>query len=420
MQEHHLKVKVLDKLLDQALFVEYGHRYDAHLKLAIAYDKGCRDAYCMCTDEPRELLIIDRSDSDVYFLRIKEGDRENHNPQCAIRMKGEGLETYCGVPNFEVDGDNFKVNATINLQDEDGKTGPIPNQNAKNNVKPVNIWKVGGRKKTGLGGLMNFMVSNSELNVWKCGDVRSYSEYMTTICSVSKKIVIRNIALKDRIYIGGTGEHDEKQQGDLFYSSQNDFLEKLKKESQVRGATARGIIFDEITSYEKGNESTVFKFKSRNSSIKVSSYEAESIKRSNAQEWASLGKGGRHVFGMFLVSSGADGQMKIEDAALFLTNQHYFNVESYPEAQLVDKLILENRSFVKPYRQWNDCGFIPDFRLLDTKEDWIIEVWGMTTKKYLEHKEKKIEYYTRIKAKLIEWDVRKYELQCVKFPERNG
>ena len=263
---------------------------------------------------------------------------------------------------------------------------------------------------------MNFVIIKSGLNYWRAYSTRTYSDYVHAIQNACKNVSIKNISLEDRICISGTGEHDTVNQPDFFMSSHNDFLIKLKRESDERGSTARGILFDEITGVKSADGLTTLTGKFLKDTVTVSNELAEKIKNSNAHEWASLGKDNRHVFGMFLISTNSDGRMQIEDASLFLTSRDYFNVEAYPEVVMVNRLIDESRCFMKPYRQWNESGFFPDFKLLDTREECLIEVWGMDTPRYIKQKKKKIKYYKEAKIKLIEWTVRKIDICAVVLP----
>ena len=332
---------------------------------------------------------------------------------CGLRLKGEGVESFCAVPKFKQIGDFVDLAASFSLQDEIAGANVIEEKNPKNE-KQINIWTVPERRRTGLGGIMNYAIIDSQLNFWGANSTRTRSSYVNAIRKSLEKVVIKRIPLGQRIFVCGDEEPSGGQQ-ELF-SSTDEFILNLAHESSKRGTTARGIMFDEITSVHQEGGKTTLNGMHLQKLLTVTGSMADRIKQSYSHEWAAIGKGGRHVFCMFLLSTDSNDQIKIEDVALFLTSRDYFNVDAGPEVIMVNKLIDENRKFMKPYRLWNESGFIPDFRLLDTLKESIIEVWGMNTNQYINQKKKKIAYYMSICIKLIEWTVRDVDISSITFP----
>lgn len=99
----------------------------------------------------------------------------------------------------------------------------------------------------------------------------------------------------------------------------------------------------------------------------------------------------RHPTWAIVIAARFDGRWKAITLALFrMTKLGLVPVESDPEEAMVNYLISERRVF----RRWlrppeTDCGYIPDFELLDTESPHYIEVAGRTDKKYLRQLEMK-------------------------------
>jgi len=110
--------------------------------------------------------------------------------------------------------------------------------------------------------------------------------------------------------------------------------------------------------------------------------------------------------------------MKVVNATLFLASDNYILVESYPEVEMANRLVIEERSFMKPYRAWNESRFIADFILLDMNGEWAIEVWGMETEEYKNEKEIKENYYKENLVNLVGWVVASQLLADVSLPQK--
>jgi len=87
-------------------------------------------------------------------------------------------------------------------------------------------------------------------------------------------------------------------------------------------------------------------------------------------------------------------------------NEKFIPFDSSYEHHVLDKLIKENRCFVKPLRhQKEKSKYHPDFILLDTEPNTIMEVFGMmNNEEYAEHAMSKVAFYKDKDFQTWIWD----------------
>ncbi|MGV4857796.1 DUF1173 family protein [Acetobacter senegalensis] len=143
--------------------------------------------------------------------------------------------------------------------------------------------------------------------------------------------------------------------------------------------------------------------------MSISQAKWERLEKSHSRELAEFSRNeeGLSVFGLFLVTIDPikNGKYKnfssvqIEDAALMTTTEQLIPVESRYEAKIVELLVQEERTFIKPLRFDAARELVrPDFILTDIgkKEGYPMEVFGRTDEKYLARKAEKESYYARV------------------------
>lgn len=86
----------------------------------------------------------------------------------------------------------------------------------------------------------------------------------------------------------------------------------------------------------------------------------------------------------------------VVDIALMPVSVAWIPIDSIVEGRVEEKLRGENRRFYKPLLYDTKDITFPDFVLTDTERDTPMEVFGLDTPDYVEHKQKKIEHYNRI------------------------
>lgn len=143
--------------------------------------------------------------------------------------------------------------------------------------------------------------------------------------------------------------------------------------------------------------------------MSISQAKWERLEKSYSRELAEFSRNeeGLSVFGLFLVTIDPIKKGKysnfstvqIEDAALMTTTEQLIPVESRYEAKIVELLVQQDRTFIKPLRFDAARELVrPDFILTDMgeKEGYPMEVFGLTDEKYLARKAEKEKYYARV------------------------
>ncbi|NWA02803.1 DUF1173 family protein [Pseudomonas gingeri] len=110
---------------------------------------------------------------------------------------------------------------------------------------------------------------------------------------------------------------------------------------------------------------------------------------------------------------------QVTDLALMHISERWIPLDSDYESTLEKRLTAAGRSFEKPLRyDAAECEFFPDFWLLDMKDDFPLEVFGMNTPDYLAQKARKTQWYNRVYGPLgwWSWDVMAGE-RDIQLPE---
>ena len=140
--------------------------------------------------------------------------------------------------------------------------------------------------------------------------------------------------------MGGFDLNAAANQHVLFPPNIDDFLLNLRRESIEGRTQARGLILDEILEVQKIDGNTTLRCKHLGDQISVTQKFAENLKKSSPPEWAGIGKKKAHVLGLFMVCVDAGGNMKVVNATLFLASDNYILVESYPEVEMANRLVI--------------------------------------------------------------------------------
>lgn len=121
---------------------------------------------------------------------------------------------------------------------------------------------------------------------------------------------------------------------------------------------------------------------------------------------------------------GTSSNAQVRQVCMMMVSQRFIPLDSSFEGMIEEKLVREDRSFIKPLRYDSALNeFHPDFCLTDTGENSCIpmEVWGMKTETYELHREEKTRWYNeRYSRNWWSWDasVDKDGANIPVFPEK--
>jgi len=93
-----------------------------------------------------------------------------------------------------------------------------------------------------------------------------------------------------------------------------------------------------------------------------------------------------------------------QEVALMRVTERGIPVDSSYEDTMESKLASEDRAFEKPLRfDADEAEVLPDFILLDTDPETVIEVFGMNTPEYATRRDAKLAYYQANQSKVALW-----------------
>ena len=143
-----------------------------------------------------------------------------------------------------------------------------------------------------------------------------------------------------------------------------------------------------------------------------------SLSHSFSRELSAWEAGARTIV-IAYVDPHAPREKIVRQAALMTVSPRYIPVDSGHEMKLEETLHAEKRKFIKPLRyDAGEAEYLPDFYLTDlaSSEDnlFALEVWGMDSEDYLQHREEKTVWYnqTFAPAGWWSWDARR-DPECI-------
>lgn len=347
---------------------------------------------CLCPGEgEKRLSIHSRSYADHFHLaRFPETGTE-HSEDCAYYgadPNASGMGSYRRGVIQELDDGNTKIKLKVGLQQR--PTQVPTDTNAATGTPKTTARRSTSQTSMSLLGLLHYLWTQASLNTWTPGmqGKRNLGVIHHHLMRVASTTYAGRVKLAQNLLIGTPSSEGTQSR-----------LNQAKSLSAVNDRR-RLIVIAPLARYREGMESAA--------SLPVAGFHGiphlvlppqhlEIIQQKFPRELSGWVAGNP----VMLIAQTNPPQTarsglvaEIIDLGLMWITREWIPVDSGFEALIAEKLASENRRFEKPLRFDSEMAVFPDFVLKDCEQPSMpLEVWGMSTSRYLDRKQEKAAYY---------------------------
>ncbi|TQM01623.1 DUF1173 family protein [Pseudonocardia kunmingensis] len=250
-------------------------------------------------------------------------------------------------------------------------------------------------------GLLHYLWEQTRLNVWEPSGQRSWASCHDQLRIAIADTVLNGQPLEAALYVVPPFRSDS---ADLINRRLNLFTSQLGTRGHI---THRGLILGEIKETAETRYGWRFQLRNQRMPLYLTAEHRQKLRRAHRAALSENRPDRSHSVGLFLIDRTAKGNLTVMDGAVMLTNRDYIPADSSHEVEMADHLAAAGRPFIKPLRYDHREAVFPDFLLLDTTPNTLVEVWGVTGREeYEARKQQKLAHYQRTAAPLIEWNTR--------------
>ncbi|WP_338524299.1 DUF1173 family protein [Pseudomonas batumici] len=358
--------------------------------LEMAY--GRTHASCRCPGKgERKLAIKRRETTDYFHLARFAGTGPEHANECrfyAPAPERSGMQGYeIGVVEEGDDG-TLRVRLARGLLEQAAK--------GERADKGVGIHKPAASLRKPvmtLLGLLHLLWQEARLNVWypAMEGKRTSGLVHSALRQTAGRIKVGRMMLSDVLLVSATPRSKAE------VSNEGVVLDAVQRNRRV-------IAVSPLARFDKGkHDGVIFKLPLAGPFgmpyLNMPAELWQDTERRFKQELAAWKRGERVMaIAQLNVETGSSGaRAQVLDLALMHVSERWIPLDSDYESILEAKLFAAGRRFEKPLRyDADECEFFPDFWLLDMKQDFPLEVFGMNTPEYLAQKARKTQWYDRV------------------------
>lgn len=256
------------------------------------------------------------------------------------------------------------------------------------------------RKAVGALGLLHELWESAALNRWSEGWSRSWSRCWWHLRQVDRRI--NGVPANECLHVVHPWEPARKEQIEAEFSA---FRNRFGVRREYRH---RQWVIGELKQYSPTQYGFRIELRQQRVPYFASKELIASVEKSARAVTAARENPDSRTIVIMLVDQTSSGNLQVIDMALMLTTKTYIPCESSYELQMSDALAAAGRSFIKPLRYDGVAETFPDFRLLDTEPQTVVEVYGMIgNPAYDRRKAEKQASYRASRTPVIEWDTRR-------------
>jgi hypothetical protein len=351
---------------------------------------------CLCT--PAGLRLVIRQMNGLYHLAGWPLEGNLHGANCAFYKtppEWTGRSGYSGgaIVDREDGSADIATEVPLKVRVEEreprGPRSPLPSTSGPSK----------SRSRIGMLGLMHELWEAASLNRWAPGWSRSWSRCRWQLRTVQR--TIDGVASQDCLHVVHPFEEANKGRIEAEFAS---FRARLG----VRGGFRyRGYVMAELKRYTPTKFGYRIDVRHQSAPYFASKPLIEAVEKSSRAVMAARENPEARTVVLMLVNRHDKGYMEVVNMAVMLTTKTYIPCESSHELRMADALADAGRAFIKPLRYDGAEDSFPDFQLIDTDPQTIVEVYGMMSNPaYDRRKAEKQAAYRAKRVPVIEWDTR--------------
>jgi len=338
----------------------------------------------MCLGTGEKLLAVRYYEtSDSYGLARYPNTGEAHQRDCrfyAPNAHKSGLSAYQkGVVDERPDG-TVKVSLAICMM----MKASIPAVDT--DTKPVPKGQRTSQRSMQLLGLLHFLWDSAGLSVWwpAMRGKRTAGTVTYRLNEAAENILVGHARLSDVLLTSA------------YTAAGRDALRNTERLNAAVSNKSRMIVIAPLAAYKE--EARM---------LRVSGFHGIPFLDVSTAMWNSAAKrfpsafaswrGGQQVIVIAQCEPNAQSKAaNVVGLALMQVSTSWIPVESSYELVIADKLVAEERAFLKPLRyDAGQAAVHPDFILLDTEGEAPMEVFGRSDGAYVNRRQEKVEYFNR-------------------------
>lgn len=377
---------------------EPAKHYSADFQTAKAYGKGWKatlirahsggNVKCGCPGQGAKELAVRRYDSDAFCLARYPLSGEDHVNDCRFYAPNP---TKSGMSGYQKSVIEEGPNGVIKIRLEIGLKKRSASVAAPTHTSPTQNTGRNSKAAMRLLGLLHFLWEEANLNTWwpAMKGKRNLGLINRKLNEAASQIVAARIPLDSVL---------------LFPENQKDGVWAATNQARVAKASAaetRLLAIVPLAYYSEERSKEMAR------SLKISGFYGipsldmpHGLWQRTCQRFpraiAAWGKQQR-VMAIVELDLKKDGKYaNVVDLALMPVTQNWIPFDSMYEFLIAEKLVAEERGFIKPLRFDADEDVVfPDFILRDTGQDTPMEVFGRTDEAYEARKAIKAAYYQK-------------------------
>lgn len=343
-------------------YLEQPHRYDRALARA-RREEG--HALCECVVPPRRMVI--REVRGHYYLAIWPLDGQQHAPSCPF-YRDEPLEGEDGEADLALQADEtgFRFDPSIQApQSQERMASPRPEvveteASADAAVAgPSEPHSGSVAAPEPLGGLLRHLWRRASLNRWMPGWQRDWWRVRLAVLRAAHEGAYGEAPLSEVLHVVSPWR---ASRGTQLRAEWEDFT------GSMRTAESRRLLLAEATAIQRSTFSWKLSLAHTAQEVFIPVDEAQALGRDLAHLVTDLPRREAlrlRVVLLMEVRVSRGGYLLCERAGILLCSQHYVPVAGLQELSLINRLVDEERAFLKPIGAITSQGALPAAVLYD-------------------------------------------------------
>lgn len=346
--------------------MEVRHQPDLHQALLQAARQQFGHALCECQSPPLPLVIRERGNR--LFLACWPGHAQQHALNCpfysetvnASTLYAQGAIVGNGVTTelrlrHPLHGPRIdRAHVEAHQRSAGDRTGGPPAPDA------LHLW-----------GVLHHLWEAAGMNRWGHGWSRDWGMLRHHVRRAAQSTIVEGRPLLESLYLPPVWLRSKETEIEQQW---RDFTAPLFRHHRSSDRVATGIVIGIVRRFESTPHGYAFWLRQSPQVFFVDRAVAERMASYSRRGWAALGQMGHAntgrndpttVVAALRIQSSAKQRLVAVEAALMRVSRHYVPVDSSYEEQLVENLVANGRSFVKPLHYDLHGAALPDVVLAD-------------------------------------------------------
>lgn len=351
--------------------MEMRHQPDIHQASLKAARQQFGHALCECQSPPLPLVIRERGSR--LFLACWPGHAQQHALNCPFYSETVNATSLYAPGAFAGDGVTTELRLHHPLHGprvERPKAAPAraPTRERESSARApeaLHLW-----------GVLHHLWETAGMNRWGHGWSRDWGMLRHHIRRAAQSTMVDGRPLLESLYLPAVWQRRREEQIEQQW---RDFTDPLFRHNRSTEHVATGIVIGVVRRFESTPHGYAFWLRQSPQVFFVDKAVAERMASYSRRGWAALGQMGHAkvtqsdpptVVAALRIQASAKQRLLAVEAALMRVSRHFVPVDSSFEEQLVESLVADGRSFVKPLHYDLHGAALPDVVLADaTRED---------------------------------------------------